>query len=68
MEKTTTSSIASLLDGHSWEAVAPYVVKFTPAVGQYLLSDGSWVKRVEGKVLFIDHGIKEMQRARGFTS
>ena len=69
---TERKSIGSELDGQPWEHVLAFIQKFAPAVGQYLLTDGSWVERasVDGKacVKFRNHGIYQEQKARDFRS
>lgn len=49
-------SIAERYDGERFELVEKFVKKFTPASEDYLLKDGSRVKRVKGMVVFVNHG------------
>lgn len=52
------AALAEQYDGEPWETIVPHIKKFMPYLGQYLLSDGSLVKRVESRVQFFDVGIQ----------
>lgn len=62
--KDDAISLAEKYDGERFELVEKFVKRFTPAVGQYILLDGSWVAREKGLVVFKDHGIHNKQKAR----
>jgi hypothetical protein len=66
--KEDALSLAEKYDGERFEYVEKFVKRFTPAVGQYLLKDGSWCARVNGLCVFKDHGIFNKQKARDFQS
>jgi hypothetical protein len=66
--KDDALSLAEKYDGERFELIEKFVKKYTPAVEQYYLKDGSWVARVDGKVKFKNHGIYNLQKAREFKS
>lgn len=66
--KEDALSLAEKYDGERFEYMEKFVKKFMPAVGQYLLLDGSWCSREKGLVVFKDHGVYNKQKARDFKS
>lgn len=65
-------SYARQFDGQDWANVVPYIKKFMPAMGLYLLMDGSlariYYNGTKRLVQHCDDGIRIRQENRSFQS